>query len=87
VLVEAAQATARCDSDWPPRYLYLAMRREQRIAQVALARRLAVLLFWIWSDGWEYSHCVEFGSHAGELVTGHGVKSNAIHSIGHPAPW
>ena len=74
LLVEAAQAAVRCDSEWRRRFLHLAMRRERRIAKVAMARRLAVRLYWMWRNGWEYSQSVEFGSHAGQLVTGHGVK-------------
>jgi transposase len=74
LLVEAAQAAVRCDSDWRRRYLHLALRRERRIAKVAMARRLAVRLYWMWRNGWEYAQSVEFGSHAGELATGHGVN-------------
>jgi transposase len=74
LLVEAAQAAVRCDSDWRRRYLHLAMRREKGIAKVAMARRLAVRLYWMWRNGCEYSQSVKFGSHAGELVTGHGVN-------------
>jgi transposase len=43
LLVEAAQAAARCDADWRGRYLHLAMRRQRNIAKVAMARRLGVL--------------------------------------------
>jgi transposase len=50
------------------------MRREKRIAKVAMARKLAVRLYWMWRNGWDYSQLVEFGSHAGKLVAGHGVK-------------
>jgi transposase len=74
LLVEAAQAAVRCDSDWRHRYLHLAMRRERRIAKVAMARRLAVRLYWMWRNGWEYAQSVQFGSYAGQLVTGHGVN-------------
>jgi len=73
LLVEAAQAAVRWDSDWRRRYLHLAMRREKSIAKVAMARRLAVRLYWMWRNGWEYSQSVEFGSNAGQLVTGHGA--------------
>ncbi len=74
LLVEAAQAAVRYDPDWRRRYVHLAMRRERRIAKVAMARRLAVRLYWMWRNGWEYSQWVEFGSNAGQLVTGHGVN-------------
>ena len=75
LLGEAAQAAARCDSDWRRRYVHLAMRRQKNIAKVAMARRLAVRLYWMWRNGWEYAQWVEFGSHAGQLGTGHGVTA------------
>jgi transposase len=86
LLVEAAQAVVRYDADWRCRYLHLAMRRERRIAKVAMARRLAVRLYWMWRNGREYWQSVEFGSYAGELGTGHGVNHSTVHLLGHPAP-
>jgi transposase len=74
LLVEAAQAAARCNPDWRRRYMHLAMRREKSIAKVAMGRRLAVRLYWMWRNGWEYSPSLEFGSYAGQLGTGHGAK-------------
>jgi transposase len=74
LLVEAANIAARDDAEWKRRYLHLAMRREKRIAKVAMARRLGVRLFWMWRKGWNYQQVLQFGSHAGELVTGYGVK-------------
>jgi transposase len=74
LLVEAAQAAARCDADWKRRYMHLAMRRERNIAKVAMARRLGVRLYWMWRNGWEYAELVKFGSNAGQLGTGHGAK-------------
>src|SRR6266853_1321522 len=74
LLVEAAQAAARCDSDLRRRYVHLAMRRQRNIAKVAMARRLAVRMYWMWRNGWEYSEWIKFGSHAGQLGTRHGVN-------------
>ena len=74
LLVEAAQAAARCDTDWRRRYMHLAMRRQRNIAKVAMARRLGVRLYWMWRNGWEYVQLVKFGSNAGQLGTGHGVQ-------------
>src|SRR6185295_11362942 len=42
LLVEAAQAAARCNPHWRRRYVHLAMRREKSIAKVAMGRRLGV---------------------------------------------
>jgi len=36
LLVEASQADARCNPDWRRRYMHLMMRREKRIAKVAM---------------------------------------------------
>ena len=74
LLVEAAQAAARVHPDWRRRYVHLAMRRHRSIAKVAMGRRLGVRLYWMWRNGCEYSPSMEFGSYAGQLVTGHGVN-------------
>jgi transposase len=74
LLVEASQAAARCNPDWRRRYVHLMMRREKRIAKVAMARKLAVQLYWMWRNHWRYSQLVEFGSNAGKLGIVHGVK-------------
>ncbi len=73
LLVEAAQAAVRSDPDWRRRYIHLAMRRQKSIAKVAMGRKLAVRLYWMWRREWDYRQFREFGSNAGELVTGHGV--------------
>ena len=74
LLGEAAQAAARCNPDWRRRYVHLMMRREKRIAKVAMARKLAVRLYWMWRNNWQYSQLVEFGSNAGKLGNRYGVK-------------
>jgi transposase len=45
---EAAQAAVRWDPEWRRRYIHLSKRRERAIAKVAMARRLAVSLYWMW---------------------------------------
>ncbi len=76
LLVEAAQVTVRSDPAWRNKYFHLAMRRGRKIAKVAMARRLAVRLYWMWHKGWNYEQMRKFGSHAGEPGTGVGVLSN-----------
>ncbi len=53
---------------------YVLMRRHKSIAKVAMGRRLGVRLYWMWRNRCEYSPSLEFGSYAGQLGTGHGVK-------------
>jgi transposase len=74
LLVEAAQITVRCDPDWRRQFLHLAMRRERRIAKVAMARKLAVRLYWMWRKGWDYEQLKKLGAHAGEPGNRQGVQ-------------
>jgi transposase len=74
LLVEAAQAAVRCDEEWRRKYLHLAMRPDPRIAKVAMARKIAVSLFWMWRKEWNYEQVAKFGSHAGESDYVHGVQ-------------
>jgi hypothetical protein len=50
------------------------MRRERRIAKVAMARKLAVGLYWMWRKQCDYEQTLKFSSHAGQLATAYGVK-------------
>jgi transposase len=74
LLVEAAQVTVRSDTRWRNRFFQLAKRRGRKIAKVAMSRRLAVRLYWMWRRGWDYEQLEKFGSHAGQPGTGHGVQ-------------
>jgi transposase len=65
LLVEAAQVTVRSDQEWRNRYFHLVLRRGRKIAKVAMARRLAVRLYWMWRKEWDYERLKKFGSHAG----------------------
>jgi hypothetical protein len=76
LLVEAAQVTVRSDPEWRSKYFHLAMRRGRKIAKVAMARKLAVRLYWMWRKGWDYAQVEKFGSHAGVPETGGGVQLN-----------
>jgi len=55
LLVEAAQVTVRSLAEWRSKYVHLMMRRGRKIAKVAMARRLAVALYWMWRKGWDYA--------------------------------
>ena len=74
LLVEAAQVTVRSLPKWRSKYLHLMMRRGRKIAKVAMARRLAVQLFWMWRKGWDYEQVRKFGSHAGQPGHRDGVQ-------------
>jgi transposase len=76
LLVEAAQVTVRSLPQWRSQYFHLAMRRGRKIAKVAMARRLAVCLFWMMRKEWNYEQVKKFGSHAGQPEHRHGVQSN-----------
>jgi transposase len=86
LLVEAAEATVRCEPEWRRRFTHLALRRDRRIAKIAMARKLAVRMHWMWRKGWDYPQFLKFGSQVGQLETGNGVKQITRRLIGHPAP-
>ena len=62
LLVEAAQVTVRSVPEWRSKYLHLMMRRGRKTAKVAMARKLAVRLYWMWRKEWDYQQLVKFGS-------------------------
>jgi len=76
LLVEAAQVTARSLPQWRSKYLHRMMRRGRKTAKVAMARRLAVRLYWMMRQGWDYQQWSKFGSHAGQPGNRDGVPSN-----------
>ena len=74
LLMEAAQVTVRSQPEWRSRFFRLAMRRGRKIAKVAIARKLAVHLYWMWRQGWDYRQMQTLGSHAGEPGNHDGVQ-------------
>jgi transposase len=76
LLVEAAQVTVRSLPEWRSKYVHLTMRRGRKIAKVAMARKLAVRLYWMMRKEWDYEQLKKFGSHAGQPGHRDGVKSN-----------
>ncbi len=54
LLVEAAQVTVRSLPQWRSKFFHLVMRRGRKIAKVAMARKLAVHLYWMRRQGWDY---------------------------------
>jgi transposase len=76
LLVEAAQVTVRSLPEWRSKYCHMALRRGRKIAKVAMARKLAVRLYWMMRKEWDYEQLSKFGSHAGKPGNRHGVKQN-----------
>jgi transposase len=74
LLVEAAQVTVRSQPEWRNRFFHLAMRRGRKIAKVAMARKLAVHLYWMWRNGCDYGQLLKLGSHAGVPGNPDGVQ-------------
>jgi hypothetical protein len=59
--------TARSLPEWRSKYNHLAVRRGRKIAKVAMARRLAVQMFWMMRKGWDYEQVKKFGSQGRKL--------------------
>ena len=55
LLVEAAQVTVRSLPEWRSHYFRLMLRRGRKTAKVAMARRLAIRLYWMWREGQDYT--------------------------------
>ena len=65
LLGQAALAAVRCDERWHRQYARMSIRRNHAVAKVAIARKLAVRLFWMWRRGWDYQQLQKFGSYVG----------------------
>jgi transposase len=65
LLGQAAQSVALCEEQWRHQYAHIALRRNKAIAKVAMARKLAVRLYWMWRRQWDYQQLKKFGSHVG----------------------
>lgn len=76
LLVEAAQVTVRSLPEWRSKYVHLTLRRGRKIAKVAMARKLAIGLYWMWRKGWNYEQVKKFGSHVGQPGHRDGVQQN-----------
>ena len=65
LLVEAAQSAVRHEPELRRQYQRLAHRKCRALAKVAMARKLAVRLYWMLRGNLEYAQLLQ-GSHAGE---------------------
>lgn len=64
LLTEAAHIACRYDAQWKRKYVRLSMKKNRSIATVAIARNLAVRLWWMWKLGLDYGQLQESRSHA-----------------------
>jgi transposase len=64
MLVEAAQSAVRYEPQLRREYRRLAQRKNRGVAKVAIARKLAVRLYWMLRGEMDYAQLVQ-GSHAG----------------------
>src|SRR5215468_1440914 len=74
LLVEAAQVMVRSLPEWRSKYHHLMLRRGRKTAKVAMARRLAVRLYWMIRQGWDYQQWSRFGSYVGQPGNRYGVQ-------------
>jgi transposase len=65
LLVEAAHVAAQHEPELGRCYRRLANKKNRAIAAVAVARKLAVRLWWMWNRGVGYASFAHSGSHAG----------------------
>ena len=69
LLVEAAQVTVRSQQEWRNKFFHLAMRRGRKIAKVAMVRKLAAHLYWMWRQGLDYGQTQKLGSQGRKLYS------------------
>jgi len=65
LLVEAATTAVRYDPEMRRAYQRLAQRKSRALAKVAMARKLAVRLYWMLRSQTDYAQLIQ-GSHAGQ---------------------
>jgi hypothetical protein len=66
----------RSDPEWRSKCFHLAMRRGREIAKVAMARQLAVRMYWMWRKRLDYEQLKKFGSHTGQPGNRRCVQQN-----------
>ena len=75
LLVDAAQTAARVEPNLRRHYQRLKFRKASAVAKVAIARKLAVRLYWMLRSQVDYSELVRMqGSSGGNLVDSHPSK-------------
>jgi transposase len=68
LLVQAASGAQRKDVRWHRQYVRLSQNKHHGVAKLAIARKLAVRLYWMLRSGQSYPQITERSSHAGQSV-------------------
>jgi hypothetical protein len=76
LLVEAAQTAARLDPELHRAYQRLKKRRASGVAKVAIARRLAVRLYWMLRTRHNYTQLVRMSGSPSSAVVPPKAESN-----------
>lgn len=76
LLVQAALKAQQYDPTWHRQYLRLARNKHHGVAKVAIARKLAIRLYWMLRSGQDYEQVHERSSHAGQSVSPSGTRSS-----------
>lgn len=75
LLVQAATIAQKYDPRWHRQYVRLSLAKHHGVAKLAIARKLAVRLYWMLRSGQEYRQVMERGSHAGQSACPDGCGS------------
>jgi transposase len=75
LLVQAATIAQKYDPRWHRQYVRLSLAKHHGVAKLAIARKLAVRLYWMLRSGQDYRQVMERGSHAGQSACPDGCGS------------
>ena len=70
LLVEASHSAVRCDPEFRKHYLHLCHKKPKNVAQVAVARKLAIRLYWMLRSNTAYPEIVRMESSSGVTLVG-----------------
>jgi len=68
LLVQAAVKAQAKEASWRRQYVRLSLNKHHGVAKVAIARKLAIRLYWMLRSGHNYTQMMDRGWHAGQSV-------------------
>jgi len=86
LIIRASQVTAHTQPEWRSKFFHLARRRGRKIAKVAMARKLAVHLYWMWRPGPGLRPAAKARFARGSARKSRWCVVNHRCNDGHPAP-